>query len=914
MHARLIALSIWPAAVLIAIAPALVAADSGGVLPWTQWAAAGVVLACLVLALPIAGSAERLVGLRGNSIGLLLMVAALMGAMQCVRLPPSLLSLVAPGSTDAFRTALAPLSLVASDAGTIANAVDPISISTWFTRGSSALLAVSAAFAILGAQLFTTRVRLAWLLIALGLTGAIQASFGLVQFIIDGNRTVWGIQSYFGGAPFGSFINRNNAAVMLNLGVAASLGLIAWRLAALTGAVLNEDDFPASELLDVVFDRSAMLGIVSATLCVAGLLACGSRGGLIGAIAGLLLALGLIQSIHRGRGVLGSLLGLGLMAAILLINFELPFKSVDRLSETSDAWMADSVIEDGRLEHWRDGWTTAMAQPAVGWGLGTYRYAYLPFQRFSGGTWFVNADNLWLEWFVETGVIGMGLVAIAGIAIILALRRLAPSPDPIDHGLSIAGWYALGSMAVSQFFDFGLRIPANSFAAALLLGALVARAASIGDMTEPPSRRRRRTHELESAIQPKRPENVGRSYWVRTPICNVLVLATAILAVGIAIKHLHGRAMSDHAVRLARFIPRAEQLDPAATERLIERLEGHLSEHRDDHAAWIAVSRLRVDLARYRAIAVAIVDPTDPQWVSAYRLTSPRSLRSVWHKRLIEIDRLEDPPPLFPDSQNSESLLDLVGDEEAQIRSRDERLRFGEALSHARSNAVAALVASPQSDQATLELVKLDFAGGDPRQTEALLANAARLRSRNSNTLRSIGDLAAQSQAWTLAAESWRRAITLSPSISHAILTSVDKNSPLTADQIVPDEPAAMAVAATLELTRERPSVGLLTRALEVFRQSMPEDRGEKVTRLRLIARILTKRDQPAQAAQALADAIALTPGDTETRYQYVVALKAAGNIPEARRQARTGRQLAPQDPRFDQLIAQMAEIVGESN
>src|SRR5690606_36660235 len=98
-----------------------------------------------------------------------------------------------------------------------------------------------AGFAVLASHLFADRSRLRWLLIALALTGALHAGLGLYQLATRPEATVWGLQSQYGGKPFGAFINRSNAAVMLNLGLAASLGVIAWRLAALTGVPLTAE-------------------------------------------------------------------------------------------------------------------------------------------------------------------------------------------------------------------------------------------------------------------------------------------------------------------------------------------------------------------------------------------------------------------------------------------------------------------------------------------------------------------------------------------------------------------------------------------------------------------------------------------------------------------------------------------------
>ncbi len=96
-------------------------------------------------------------------------------------------------------------------------------------------------------------------------------------------------------SSFGCFVNRNNAALMMNLGLSASLGLLAWRLAALTGLEVDDDNFEFNDILSLTNDRDSLIGLFSATLCLCGLLTCGSRGGLVALVVGGLLAFGWVR-------------------------------------------------------------------------------------------------------------------------------------------------------------------------------------------------------------------------------------------------------------------------------------------------------------------------------------------------------------------------------------------------------------------------------------------------------------------------------------------------------------------------------------------------------------------------------------------------------------------------------------------
>ncbi len=112
-----------------------------------------------------------------------------------------------------------------------------------------------------------------------------------------------------------------------------------------------------------------------------------------------------------------------------------------------------------------------------GAGLGAYRYAYLPYQQHSSGAWFQNADNLYLEMIVEGGLWLPLLLIFAAVVVLTSLLRLSRvKKSPTTTAIVVASWYLFASMAVSQFFDFGVLLPANYLTIAILIGALLGHA------------------------------------------------------------------------------------------------------------------------------------------------------------------------------------------------------------------------------------------------------------------------------------------------------------------------------------------------------------------------------------------------------------------------------------------------------
>ena len=1002
-----VAFSSWLAAVFVALVPAVVAADLGGVLPWTQWLISVIAAVALVLVIPSLIAPGRVASRQAMSVTLFLICVAVLGSLQSVPLPSNLWATFAPGSAESYQSAfdaIAPRTIQSGETlhpkrgltlavpptgqaplGTHSPAYFPLTVSRWLTINAAASMVVLAAFSLVSSQWYVTRGRVAVLLVVIALTGAVHAGFGFYQTMNDPTATVWGYKSEYGGAPFGAFVNRSNAAVMMNVGLAAGLGLVAWRLAAITGSTLNGDAIPVSQWRDVLFDRVVMFAVTCSLLSAGGLFACGSRGGLVGMLAGLLLAFGVVQSLHRGRGILPTLLAIGLMAAVLLIKFDLPATSLDRLNATPDQVMTEDGFQDGRWEHWKDGWRAAMAQPLLGWGLGAYRFAYLPYQQTSSGSWFVNADNLWLEWFVETGLLGVVIAMVLVVIVVRALGCLNASADPIDHGLATAGWFTLGSLAASQCFDFGLRIPANAILVAILASAIVARSSVIGYFGK--GKKRVRYHLCKAPEGPvpgkwyltlfsrpvpgkwyltffSRPEGPVPGKWYLTlfsrlplklppeqawlPVAAVLVGAMILPA----IVQLDASARGDYLQRVARLLPNQESYNAALASEIETKLASHLDRNPSDFIGSLERSRLTVDIARYRAAYAATRGSEAADQMASFRALAPSRLRGVWYadvralspsaevgseqdrdKTNVLIDPTQVKPirgaeaslasvsPLFPiaekrDSPDSVSTSnplaisdsDSDADSDADAKRQQQRIEFGFALHRGRSFAVDALRACPLSDAAHQAIVKLDFAGGSPQQTEMLLSSMLQLRNRYAPSLLFTGQLAAEAGLWEVAAESFSRAMQRDPAVTSAIMAVYPQASPISLASLLPSDPRVLAIAATHELQKPKPDISILARAIEVLNRVKPSDVVAQVQQLRLLAEIHDKRDQPKLAAQSLSQAVALMPADMDTRYRYAVSLRESGETAMARQQARAGQKIAPQDLRFEQLLVSLGE------
>lgn len=887
----------WIAIVILLTLPAVAAADFGAVLPWTFWAVSVTLVVILTLTIPIHFFERKHCNLRSQSVALLLLSIAIYGFVQTLPLPGGISTWLASGSHQAYTTWLAPLSMTPEDAK-LAQAVWPrITVDASLSRTAAWTTIVIAVFSSLSSLLLADRNRIQLLLIAIAISGAAHSSLGIYQVLSAPSETVWGIRSSDGGAPFGAYINRSNAAVMLNTGLAGSIGLIAWRLAALTGATLNGSKVPLNELLDVFFDKISVVALSTGTITAIGLLVCGSRSGLVGLVGGMMLAFGIVQSANRARGLIPTIAGLGIIATIAIANFDLSAKSTERIGRTLEQVAETSTITDGRFSHWPDALAAAWHQPLVGWGWGAYRYAYLPFQKTSTPGWYINADNLWLEVFVETGFIGIAITGFLIFIVIKAIMRLDCGADPIDHGLASAGWFLLGALLTSQFFDFGLRLPGNSLLAAALFAVIVARSHVIGKNNLPllsaavsDQARFRLPHDLSST------EFTGVSFVIRTSPALLLTAALVLISITSA-SAFYSRSLEDYALREFRSLI---SIGPAGADNIIatdELLKKSLASKSQSASLLIASAQVKSLSIRHQAADDIVKNEETLDFDQVFVSLSPTNLRRFANMHAA------DNEDAF--SKATLSLWNSLGAGLPEVyRSAVSR------LNDARTTAVKAIIESPFSPEARLAVVSMDFAGGDPKQSAELLEQVAVLRKRSPKVLLHAGDLSAEMDNYALAAACWKRAAHMNPAFEKSVLARSSLHKSISANDVTPDTIAAMSFAIMSEVKKETPDRELLIRGIQLLEKSLPKENGLKGEQLALVAQAQIKLGLPKDAADSLTRATALVPSNIEFRHQHILALIAANDLVSARESARIGRQIAPNDQRFENLIQVIARNI----
>lgn len=258
------------------------------------------------------------------------------------------------------------------------------------------------------------------------------------------------------GMVSGFFVNRNHLAALLlmSLPFAAALAVPSrrWPVAPRTLRWLT-----------------ALFGL----LVVVALGAVRSRAGIILLAPATVLALAIIlksgDAIQSMRALRLWMLG-GLTAGVAVVAFGLS-PIMARFDEAGGA---------GRFERWPDVLQAAGQYQPVGAGLGAFDAVYRSVEPVEqlGPTYFNHAHNDYLELWLETGWLGIGVLIL--ISIWAGSRWLAAwreSEDRRPDPLARAGGAALILLALHSVVDFPVRTTTVLVIAALCLGLIAAGAA-----------------------------------------------------------------------------------------------------------------------------------------------------------------------------------------------------------------------------------------------------------------------------------------------------------------------------------------------------------------------------------------------------------------------------------------------------
>lgn len=752
----------------------------------------------------------------------------------------------------------------------------PLSIYPASTRADLALLTLVISGFVLGAVLFAGRRSSRWLCTVVAINGGALALFGLVQQLTFNGKLYWRVPLTQGGAPFGPFVNRNNASGFLLVCLACALGTVVWAFRR-SGFVSPASREPAehaprsawwARLFGACRDFMAHLDawtLVALTLAgalVAGVCCSLSRGGMV-AMAGAGLATGLVALAARSRHARLGWLALVAIAGVGLVGWVGMSQSVQaRLATLLDY----ATAARGRVDHWRDSVRAIPDFWQTGSGLGTYRFIYQPYQEELATAWYYHAENQYLEALVEGGVPGLALMLIMiALVAVAAWRLMRQRADQDTLALGLVGCFALSSQVIQAMFDFGLHILANAVLFGVLCGCVTGRAATAQD-----NRRARRG----SPLPPKTLAGRLLPVWVGVGMMAALIWGVV---------ETSGVAAVETAAKAADRLGPEARRSATTLQEAIGTVEQAIRRRPDDAQGLCYLASLQIQAYRVEAFA---------QYCRSARPGTDRD--ELWKATR---------PPLVHARVQQLARAGLVGTVEA--------LRNEPVVAHHLLPALDALIrarrACPMVPQVHLAIAHLSVLASPPAENQVHLDRAERTAPSQPELAFQCGLLAFQAGRMDRALASWRRSLGSSRAYLEPILERVNEEPDLLGnlEKLLPDSPALLIHLAQKQY-RASHHAGvrswLLGRAAESIERSSHSEAEKHYYR----AMVSSLRGDYGGAIDGYARALRLDSRNTRWRYELALLLQQAGRLEEAHQEAKFCVHSEPANRDYRKLLEEI--------
>lgn len=296
--------------------------------------------------------------------------------------------------------------------------------------------------------------------------------WGFIQRAGENEFILPGMLHEVDSVPFASFIYKNaGAAALLPALAIAAVALLKGRTfewnSPVTGSPKTRSSYGSASSF---FELSNLVLISTALFLSAGLVISLCRG----AWLAVLLAFAVAFALDRRLKLTRASLSLGVIGSVVVVTLLFILGGNEIARARAGDVSIDRLAADQRWSHWPDGWDTAVAHFPMGSGLGTYRYATLPYQRSVHKNWFQNAHNQYLETFTETGVVGIALLTV-GIFWLAShcLGLIRHGEDSSSRRWGLIALIVLVCGCVQSAIDFVLIIPANLYLYAAVFGVAI---------------------------------------------------------------------------------------------------------------------------------------------------------------------------------------------------------------------------------------------------------------------------------------------------------------------------------------------------------------------------------------------------------------------------------------------------------
>lgn len=276
--------------------------------------------------------------------------------------------------------------------------------------------------------------------VILAIYGFTLASFALLQGISSNGKIFWLRHPRMGGWIYGSYVNHNHYAGLMELLVPIPLIL---------------------SLSHLAHDKTRIASGMAATVMVGTIFLSGSRGGMLAIFVELIV---LAVILLRQKRTVRIAVGIGAFAVVLvsllvwLGGRELTTRMTSISRETK------TEISGGmRLSIDRDTFRMFRQKPVFGWGLGTFPTVYPQFRSFYTNFFINEAHNDYLQLLAEMGLLGFGTLVWFLVVLIRRVRRkIGNWTSSVSGAVTLACALGFTGILVHSLVDFNLQIPANA--------------------------------------------------------------------------------------------------------------------------------------------------------------------------------------------------------------------------------------------------------------------------------------------------------------------------------------------------------------------------------------------------------------------------------------------------------------------
>lgn len=304
--------------------------------------------------------------------------------------------------------------------------------------------------------------------------GAIFAIYGLVQLSFFPETNLFFPKTAYGGDLTTTFVNKNTAGTFLGLAALAALRY-AWSL----GKQIALPKVIRRLMLNRKVETAGLLSFLfvglSFVFVILALFMTNSRGATASSVVALALMLGFLFlqrntsgrspgffAVRRGRKAFIRIAAALVLVVVIFATFG--GRTILR-TEIQGADDGRYCVLPGIVE-------LAKGEPLLGYGFGTFRYAFTPYRAPECGLLYVwdRAHNVYLEGFIGLGVL-FPVVLVIGVGALLIAHFIGIRERRRMKTYSVMGLAGILLLGLHSLVDFSIEIPGLAAYAAALLAA-----------------------------------------------------------------------------------------------------------------------------------------------------------------------------------------------------------------------------------------------------------------------------------------------------------------------------------------------------------------------------------------------------------------------------------------------------------